>query len=265
MLKLHAVSTGYGKRSATGAVLQSLSCTIPANKITVLVGPNGSGKSTLLKTICGFLPLWSGSVLLQGRTLSDYSLRERAQRIAYVGQNSQLAVSRPDVTVRELVLHGRFPYLGFPRRYSARDQELTEAVLCQLHLEPLAERALCTLSGGQLQKAYLAMALCQQTPLLVLDEPLTFLDIRQQLDLLHTLATLRAEGKTICLVVHDLQTALTFADTLLVLSGGAVVAQGAPATIAAQGVIDTVFSIHTECISSPHGGKLYTFAPATEL
>ncbi len=259
MIEVCSITAGYGKPRTGNAVLKALSCTIPAQQITVLIGANGSGKTTLLKTLCGFLPVWSGSIQLLKKPLSAYSLRERAQYIAYVGQKHELSASRPDLTVRDLVLQGRFPYTGFPRHYTARDRERADEALRALNLTDLAEKAISTLSGGQQQKAYLALALCQQTPLLVLDEPLTFLDIRQQLELLSTLQSLKADGKTICLVVHDLNTALTFADKLIVLCGGTVVAEGAPTSIASSGIIDTVFGVRTEHIPLPDGKKLYTF------
>lgn len=256
MIKLTDVTTGYAKPKAENAVLKHLSCEIPAQRITVLVGPNGSGKSTLLKAMCGFLPTWSGSVELDGKPLASYTLSERAQKIAYLAQRRTVS----DCTVSRLVLHGRFPYTHFPRHYSAEDYAVSRDALHALQLEHLAEKNLSELSGGQQQKAYLAMALAQQTPVLVLDEPLTFLDIRQQLDLLQTLKTLREQKKTIVLVVHDLNTALTFADRLIVMSAGSVIAQGNPAVIARDGTIDRVFSVRTETVTDAHGSSLYTFS-----
>ena len=261
MLKLDAVTVGYGKPRAGREVLHSLSCAIPRGKITVLAGPNGSGKSTLLKTMCGFLPAWSGGVSLAGEPLSAYSSASRARQVAYVAQqHGRLSASA--VTVRRLALYGRFPYTRFPRHYTEQDHAVAAEALEQLGMTALADVPLAELSGGQQQKAYLAMALSQATPLLLLDEPLTFLDIRQQLELLAALRRLCSQGKTICLVVHDLNTALTFADALIVLDGGRVVAQGAPAAIAADGVIDRVFGVRTECVVLPRGGILYSFTTA---
>lgn len=258
MIEVTNLTVGYGKKSLS-PVLKNLSCSIPAEKISVLVGPNGSGKSTLLKTICGFLPVWNGSVQLDGKLLSDYALSERAKKIAYLSQSRRL----PEITVRSLVLHGRFPYTHFPRHYTKEDCAVADSALSAMGLDSIAEKKLSCLSGGQQQKVFLAMALAQQTSVLVLDEPLTFLDIRQQLELLHLLKKLCAQGKTILLVVHDLHTALTFADKLIVMSGGEVISEGTPALIAEKGTIDTVFCIHTEKISLPKGENLYTFS--TEL
>lgn len=269
MIDVCALTTGYTKSRGQNAVLTSVSCTIPARRMTVLVGPNGSGKSTLLRAICGFLPAWAGTVTVDGRPLSAYTPVQRAQKIAFLAQWHIV----PDCTVRRLVLHGRFPYMRFPRQYRADDIAAVQDALDMLGITDLAEKNLRALSGGQQQKAYLAMALAQQTPVLVLDEPLTFLDIRQQIDLVQTLGRLKAQGKTIVLVVHDLHTALTVADTLIVLCAGNVVAQGNPAVIAGDGTIDRVFAVRTQKIDGADGAPLYTFCadgavsprPQTEL
>lgn len=256
MISIENLTTGYGKPNAETAVLKSLSCIIPTAAITVLVGPNGSGKSTLLKAACGLLPAWSGSVKLDGKPLSSYSLQMRAQKIAYLAQSRRT----PDISVEQLVLYGRFPHRRFLQHYSETDRRIARAALEQLGLLPLKDTLLSALSGGQRQKAYLAMALSQQAALLVLDEPLTFLDIRQQLDLLQLLRALCAQGKSICLVVHDLNTALTFADTLIVMKEGTVAAQGKGAEIASSGIIDRVFAVKTKCITAADGKTLYTFS-----
>ena len=253
MIRIENLTVSYAKKLPP--VLNDVSCSVPRGKITVLVGPNGSGKSTLLRTICGFLPPRAGNVFLDGKNLCEYALSERAKKIAFLSQVRSL----PEITVRRLVLHGRFPYTKFPRRYSQTDLQVAEDTLLALNLTPLTDSRLSELSGGQRQKACLAMALAQKTPALVLDEPLTFLDIRQQLELIHLLKDLRAQGKTVLLVVHDLQTALGLADKLIVLSGGRVVAEGEPDAIARQGTIDAVFGVRTEMHSLPQGKKLYAF------
>ncbi len=254
MIKIEGLTVSYTRKSPP--VLHDLSCTVPKEKITVLVGPNGSGKSTLLKTIGGFLRPQRGSIVLDGKNLGEYKGQERAKKIAFLSQSRRI----PELTVRQLVLRGRFPYTHFPRAYSTNDYALVEESLRQMDMAFLGDCKLSELSGGQQQKAWLAMALAQETPLLILDEPLTFLDVRQQLELLQLLKELRARGKTILLVVHDLQMALTFADSLIVLSGGSVLAQGQPALLAEDGLIDRAFDIHTKKISLPDGGQVYTFS-----
>ena len=243
LIRLQQVSAGYGSLK-NPPVLAGLSAALPAGKITALAGPNGSGKSTLLKAICGLLPLRGGSILVEGRPLSAMSRRERARKIAYMPQKRHL----PDCTVEELVLQGRFPHRAFFSPYTAADRELAFAAMERLSLLPYAWRPLRSLSGGQQQKAFLAMTLAQGSDLVLLDEPLTFLDIRQQLELLETLRGLQAGGTTVLLVVHDLNTALTFPDCLLLLDKGRLAACGAALELASSGVIDRVFGVKSRAV-----------------
>lgn len=273
MIEINNLTAGYGKKislqNAESAeeknksrsslygiqILNGLSCTMPQNKVTVLAGPNGSGKSTLIKTICGFLSPWDGKILIDGKQLEEYSLTERAQTIAYVPQSRVI----PDIVVERLVLHGRFPYAGFPHRYTKLDHDIAETVMKKMHIENIADRNLQTLSGGQRQKVYLAMALAQDTPVLMLDEPLTFLDIRQQLELVDTVKKLASDGKTVCMVVHDLNMAISTADHLIVLKNGIVASEGEPFVAVQSGVIDDVFGVKTEKLSSSSGTVRYAF------
>ncbi len=228
---------------------------MPEGKVTVLAGPNGSGKSTLLKSVCGFLAPWGGSIKVNNKMLSEYTLTERAQTVAYVPQSRVI----PDVIVERLVLHGRFPYAGFPHRYTKLDHDIAETVMKRMHIDTLADRNLQTLSGGQRQKVYLAMALAQDTPVLMLDEPLTFLDIRQQLELVDTVKKLAADGKTVCMVVHDLNMAIAAADHLIVLKSGVVASEGNPYDAVGAGVIEDVFGVKTEKLVSQAGTVRYAF------
>lgn len=253
MIRIENLTVSYGKK--TSPVLCGVNCTVPEGKITVLIGPNGSGKSTLLKTICGFLSPQDGTVILGGKNLCEYVSGERAKKIAFLSQTRHL----PELTVRHLVLHGRFPYTRFPRHYTEKDAEIVDSVLRQMKLDALSDKFLSELSGGQQQKVWLAMALAQQTPVLVLDEPLTFLDIRQQLDFLQMLKSLRNQGKTILLVVHDLHAAFTCADHLIVLGGGRVLSEGDAAVIADSGIIERAFGVRTESCVLPSGETMYAF------
>ncbi len=253
MIKIEGLTVSYGKKKPP--VLHEITCTVPAKKITVIAGPNGSGKSTLLKSISGFLKAKSGRILLDGKNLCEYSSQDRARKLAFLPQSCRI----PELTVRQLVLRGRFPYTAFPRSYSRHDYEVVETCLSTLNMTVLGDCMLSEISGGQQQKAWLAMALAQETDILVLDEPLTFLDVRQQLELLQVLKNLSSQGKTILLIVHDLHTALTFADNMIVLSGGSLAAEGQPGLIAENGIIDRVFGIHTEKITAPGGRPVYTF------
>ena len=165
MLEIKNMTAGYPGHP----VLQDVSLTIPDGAVTVLAGPNGSGKSTLLKALTGILPA-SGSAVLDGQELLTLSGRERARKVAFLPQNRQI----PEINVKNLVLHGRFPYLSYPRRYRQEDLRIAEEAMDKMGLAELAERSLTTLSGGQRQKAYIAMALAQDTPVVLLDEPNTY-------------------------------------------------------------------------------------------
>jgi ABC-type cobalamin/Fe3+-siderophores transport system ATPase subunit len=255
MIEVADLVGGYGIGSSVYRVLNGVSCTMPKGKITVLAGPNGSGKSTLLKAVCGFLLPWEGTITAVGKPLHEYTLTERAQTIAYVPQSRVV----PDILVERLILHGRFPYAGFPHRYTKLDHDIVETVMERLHLTAYADRNLATLSGGQRQKVYLAMALAQDTPVLILDEPLTYLDVRQQLDLIADLKELCRSGKTVCMVIHDLNLALTVADHLVVMAEGAVLAEGSGEAVFESGMIDRAFSVHASRVVSAEGHPLYYF------
>ena len=232
MLEIQQLTAGYPKNT----VLQKISLTFQAGAVTVVAGPNGCGKSTLLKAIAGILPS-SGQILLNGEAICALPSRCRAQKIAFLPQNRQV----PEITVGRLVLHGRFPYLTYPRQYRKADYAAADAAMAALNLSDLAERPLTSLSGGQRQKAYIAMALAQDTDVVLLDEPTTFLDIAHQLQLMALAKELAAKGKTVVLVLHDLTLALEYADALLIMDNGAVAAQGTPAEVFQSGCVKQVF------------------------
>ena len=175
MLEIKNLWAGYEERT----VLKNLNLTIPEGKVTVILGPNGCGKSTFLKSLCGILNIESGQVILDGTDLLSQPPRQLAQSIAYLSQSRQI----PDITAYRLVLHGRFPYLGYPRRYRKEDHAIARSVMEQMGVLELADTLMEKLSGGQRQKVYIAMALAQDTPVILLDEPTTYLDISHQLQL----------------------------------------------------------------------------------
>ena len=249
MLELRHISAGYGKTR----ILQDISLVIPDKALTILVGPNGSGKSTLLKTIAGIIHTDAGEVDLDGNRLTGLPSRRTAQRIAYLPQNRTV----PDITVSQLVLHGRFPYLDYPRRYRKSDLEMAKTSMEQMGLSDFADAPLYTLSGGMRQKAYIAMALTQDTPVILLDEPTTFLDIAHQLHTMELMKTLSRSGKTVIAVLHDLPTALAYADRLVVMEHGAITAQGDPNAICASGVLSEVFGVHLVPYNTPDGQQYY--------
>lgn len=234
MLEIKQLTAGYPGNT----VLKDISLTFPRGTVTVVAGPNGCGKSTLLKAMVGILPA-SGKILLDGEDLTALSSRNRAQRIAFLPQSRQV----PEITVGRLVLHGRFPYLTYPRQYRKEDYAAAEAAMEALQISELSERSLTSLSGGQRQKAYIAMALAQDTDVVLLDEPTTFLDIAHQLQLMTLAKNLASRGKSVILVLHDLTLALEHADALVVLQNGSVVIQGNAEEVFQSGYLKKVFGV----------------------
>ena len=248
MLEIQNLSAGY----PGNPVLQEVSLSIPQGAVTVIAGPNGCGKSTLLKAMAGILPA-AGSVKLEGLDLLYLDRRELANKIAFLPQYRTV----PEISVKNLVLHGRFPYLSYPRRYRKEDHVAAEAAMEKMGISDLAERSLSTLSGGQRQKVYIAMALAQDTPVVLLDEPNTFLDIAHQLQLMEQARALAAEGKTVVLVLHDLSMALEYADSLAILSQGRCCFQGSPEEVFLSGHLDSAFSVRVGRVQTPDGWKYY--------
>ncbi|MBQ3192568.1 MAG: ABC transporter ATP-binding protein [Oscillospiraceae bacterium] len=248
MLEIRNLTAGY----PGNPVLRGIDLDIPEGAVTVIAGPNGCGKSTLLKALAGILPA-RGAVTLEGQPLLTPEPRLLARKIAYLPQNRPV----PEITVRRLVLHGRFPYLSYPRRYRPEDAAIAEAAMARMGISDLADRPLTSLSGGQRQKVYIAMALAQDTPVVLLDEPNAFLDISHQLQLMALAKGLASEGKTLVTVLHDLTLALENADSLAVLSEGRVLQQGSPEEIFASGCLTEAFGVTVDRIRTPGGWKYY--------
>lgn len=235
MLEVKGIRGGYPKNQ----VLHGVSLTARSGEITAILGPNGCGKSTLLKSLCGIVPVAAGEVVLGGEDLLALPQRQLAQRAAYLAQNRQ----PPDITVGRLVLHGRFPYLSYPRRYRAEDHRIAREVMERLDILKLAETSMSQLSGGQRQKAYIAMALAQDTPLILMDEPTTYLDVSYQLQFLRQARALADSGRYVLMVIHDLSHALETADRVAVMGEGTVVLEGTPEEVYGSGVLDRVFGV----------------------
>lgn len=251
MLELKDLTVGYGKK----VVLQHVSVTIREGALTVLIGPNGSGKSTLLKAMLGLLPASGGKILLNGQSLTALSRKEIAQKIAFLPQSQRT----PDMTVSQLVLHGRFPYLRYPSRYSARDREIARAMIEKMELSEQSESPLSTLSGGMKQNAYLAMALAQDTSLILLDEPTTYLDIAHQLKLMQALKALASEGRGIVCVMHDLPLSLNFADMVIVLCDQGIKMADTPEKVCASGILEQIFGVAVESQENHYRYRYPTF------
>ena len=246
MLEIRNVSAGYPGHP----VLQDISLSVPDGAVTVIAGPNGCGKSTLLKVLAGILPA-SGSAVLDGQEMLVLPGRQRAKKVAFLPQNRTV----PEITVKNLVLHGRFPYLSYPRRYRQEDYRMAETAMEKMGVAHLADRSLTTLSGGQRQKVYIAMALAQDTPVVLLDEPNAFLDIAHQLQLMEQAKTLAGEGKTVVLVLHDLSMALGCADSMAVMSEGKCLFQGSPEDVFLSRCLDAAFGVEMQRFWTPNGWK----------
>ena len=249
MLELRDVTVGYGGTP----VLRNVTFSVPAGSLTALIGPNGCGKTTLLRAAARQLPLLAGEILLDGRPVSSYGRTEFARKAAFMPQ----VRSVPAITAGALVAHGRFPHLGFSRRLRPEDRAAVQAAMEATGVADWANRDLRALSGGERQRVYLAMALAQDTDLILLDEPTTYLDPGRQFELLDLIASLPGRGKTVVMVLHDLSHALRYSTQLLLLEQGRLVQRGTPEELYAGGQLDRVFGIRSR--RAPDGS--YYFLP----
>lgn len=235
MLELDNISVCYGNNQ----ILKDISAKIERGRLVSIIGVNGCGKSTLLKAVLGILPLSCGNILIDDENISEMSRNAIAKKIAYLAQGK----STPDMTVEQLVLHGRFPYLSYPRRYSKNDRDVAFLSMQQLKITEYADSSLTTLSGGIRQKAYIAMSLAQDTDYILLDEPTTYLDITHQLELMKNLRLLAEKGKGIITVMHDLPMAFDFSDEIILIKDGKIAIHSTPKDICNTSIINDVYGI----------------------
>jgi len=239
---------GYG--SVT--IVEDLNLLLPDGKVTALVGANGSGKSTILKAMSRILRPSAGRVLLDGKSIERHSTRDVARQLAILPQQP---VAPEGLTVEELVSFGRFPHQRGLGTMNAEDKKAIRRALAVTGMEPFADRSVDQLSGGQRQRAWIAMAIAQETEMLFLDEPTTFLDMAHQLEVLQLLRRLnREEGRTIVMVVHDLNHASLYADHVVAIQSGRIVAQGAPGEVITQAMLREVFGVDAEIVADPRSG-----------
>lgn len=242
------LSLGY----ASGPIVEELSVDIADGAITAIVGPNACGKSTLLRGLARLLRPAGGQVILDGADITTLRTRDVARKLGLLPQS---AIAPEGITVADLVVRGRFPHQRVLRQYSRLDQRAVADAMAATGVTALAGRPVDELSGGQRQRVWVAMVLAQQTPLVLLDEPTTFLDIAHQIELLDLFAELNAEqGRTIVAVLHDLNHACRFADRIIAMKAGAIVAQGDPDDVITAELVEEVYGLKCQIIEDPQTG-----------
>jgi iron complex transport system ATP-binding protein len=230
------------------AVAENLDVQIPDGSFTVIVGPNACGKSTLLRALSGLLAPKHGAVVLDGASISSYRAKEVARRLGLLPQS---ATAPEGISVADLVARGRYPHQRLLRQWTPEDERQVAAAMEATRVTELADRAVDELSGGQRQRVWMAMALAQQTNILLLDEPTTYLDIAYQIDVLDLCADLNEQGRTLVAVLHDLNQACRYATHLIAMKAGRIVAEGDPGEIITAELVERVYGLACEVIPDP--------------
>jgi iron complex transport system ATP-binding protein len=247
---LQAVDLGLGYGDVR--IVEGLNVDLPIGQVTVIVGANGCGKSTLLRGLARLLHPTTGSVLLDGRSVHAMPSKEVAK---VMGLLPQSPIAPEGITVADLVGRGRYPHQGWFRQWSDEDDRAVAEALAATDTLGLADRPIEEMSGGQRQRVWIAMALAQETDLLLLDEPTTFLDLAHQVEVLDLLTDLnRRRGTTVVIVMHDLNLACRYADHLIAMKDGTIVRQGSPAEVITPSVMREVFSMKATIITDPVSG-----------
>ncbi|MCI8913127.1 MAG: ABC transporter ATP-binding protein [Lawsonibacter sp.] len=249
MMELQNLQAGYPGRT----VLEGINLEFRPGEVLAVLGPNGCGKSTLLRTACGLLARSGGEVRLDGVSITRFSAKEIAQKVAYLPQSRSV----PSITAGRMVLHGRFPHLSYPRRYRREDHEMVRRALDWVGAGELASRLLPELSGGQRQKVYLAMALAQDTAAVLMDEPTTYLDVSCQLEVMALARRLAEEGRAVVMVLHDLTLALRYAHRAVLLSGGRVCQVGTPQQLYEGPNLEQVMGVCLGRVETPEGLRYF--------
>ncbi|GAA2593653.1 ABC transporter ATP-binding protein [Dactylosporangium fulvum] len=241
------LTLAYGDR----IVSRDVSLDLPDRAFTAIVGPNACGKSTLLRALVRLLPPATGAVLLDGRDVAAHRPKVFAREVGFLPQG---LVAPENVPARRLVARGRYPHQHLLSTWSVTDEQVVEDAMAAAGVTDLADRPVEELSGGQRQRVWVAMVLAQQTPYLLLDEPTTYLDVTHQYELLALLARLRDEGRTIVAVLHDINQACRFADHLVAMKDGRIVAEGPPAEVVDASLMHEVFGLPSLVMPNPVTG-----------
>ena len=244
-LRARNITVGYGQR----IIIEGLDIDIPESELTVIVGPNACGKSTLLRALARMLPVTEGIVELDGQPIGRQNPKAVARRLGLLPQNP---IAPDGIVVEDLVGRGRYPHQGVLRQWSDADERAVENALERAKVSDLADRNVGELSGGQRQRVWIAMALAQETPLLLLDEPTTYLDIAHQVEVLNLARSLQRDGFTVVVVLHELNLAFRYATNLVVMRDGAIVAQGAVNDVVTAELIEQVYGLPCQLIMDPN-------------
>ncbi|MER6166340.1 ABC transporter ATP-binding protein [Streptomyces violaceorubidus] len=247
-LAARGVTVGYGARS----VIDGLDVAIPPGVITTIIGPNGCGKSTLLRTLSRLLRPTGGTVVLDGEDIAALRTRDVAKKL---GLLPQAPVAPEGLTVSDLVARGRHPHQSWLRQWSSDDAEVVRRALAMTGVSDLADRPVDSLSGGQRQRVWISMTLAQGTDLLLLDEPTTYLDLAYAVDVLDLVDDLHESGRTVVMVLHDLNLATRYSDHLVVMKEGAVLAQGHPRDVITTDLLREAFGLRAMVIDDPVGDR----------
>lgn len=246
-LEVLDASIGYGRRPLS----EHLDVRVPDRSFTVVIGPNACGKSTLLRAVSRLLKPSAGRVVLDGRSIAEYGSREVARTLGLLPQTSQA----PDgITVADLVSRGRHPHQRLMRQWTRQDEKAVLDAMAATSVTELSGRPVDELSGGQRQRVWVAMVLAQQTPILLLDEPTTFLDIAHQIDLLELFTDLHRAGHTLVAVLHDLNHAARYATHLIAMRDGRIVAEGTPREVVTAALVEEVFDLPCQVVPDPVTG-----------
>ncbi|MFB4419696.1 ABC transporter ATP-binding protein [Streptomyces sp. QL37] len=242
------ITVGYGGRT----VIDGLDVTIPPGLITTIIGPNGCGKSTLLRTLTRLLKPTAGAVVLDGEDIVKLRTRDVARKL---GLLPQAPVAPEGLTVADLVARGRHPHQSWLRQWSSDDASVVERALAMTGVSELAGRPVDSLSGGQRQRVWISMTLAQGTDLLLLDEPTTYLDLAHAIDVLDLVDDLHESGRTVVMVLHDLNLATRYSDNLVVMREGAILAQGHPRDVITAELLEEAFGLRAKVIDDPVGDR----------
>lgn len=248
ILATSQLSVGYGER----AVVRDVSVAFPRGQMTAIIGPNGCGKSTLLKAMSRVIRPVSGVISLNDMPLESLPTRQIARQLAHLPQGP---IAPEGLTVRELVAQGRYPHLGLLRPAGEEDARTVDAALRATNLTLLADRPVDVLSGGQRQRAWIAMTLAQDTQLILLDEPTTYLDLKVQIDVMNCLRNITRQGRSLVVVLHELNLAAAFADHIVMMRDGMIAAQGSPDQTFTTERLAEVFGLNALVMADPQTGR----------